>query len=226
MTATSVDGSVPTVLALNSRLSNRRTVTRSAPCTTWLFVRMYPSWDTMKPDPDPCSTWGCRGTWKKSSNPGGRRRLLTCSRRSDLMNTTAGFTCSATDANASPRSTAALACGSARGGAGVLNHRAHRGFAARRQFECRGECQSQCKRHCHQSSELQPVPRLHRHPFPLLRLLGFIVVHDFIVSIDHVFLTTFGLSSFGAPRAPARLAVAGSSTGCSSARFCTGACTP
>src|ERR1041385_4888266 len=65
----------------------------------------------MKPDPDPCSIWGRRGTWKKSSKPGGRRRFVTRSRRSDLMNTTAGFTCSATEANASPRSTAALARG-------------------------------------------------------------------------------------------------------------------
>ena len=40
MTATSVEGSVPTVRAVNSRLSRRRTVTRLAPSTTWLLVRM------------------------------------------------------------------------------------------------------------------------------------------------------------------------------------------
>ncbi len=39
-TATSVLGSVPMTLALNSRRSSRRTVTCSAPSTTWLLVRM------------------------------------------------------------------------------------------------------------------------------------------------------------------------------------------
>ena len=39
-TATSVLGSVPMTLALNSRRSSSRTVTCSAPSTTWLLVRM------------------------------------------------------------------------------------------------------------------------------------------------------------------------------------------
>jgi hypothetical protein len=39
-TATSVLGSAPTTFALNSRRSSRRTVTCSAPSTTWLLVRM------------------------------------------------------------------------------------------------------------------------------------------------------------------------------------------
>src|SRR6266699_2294443 len=42
MTATSVLGSVPTTLAVNSRLSYSFTVTLSAPATTWLFVRIKP----------------------------------------------------------------------------------------------------------------------------------------------------------------------------------------
>ena len=40
ITATSVLGSVPATLAVNSRLSYSFTVTRSAPATTWLFVRI------------------------------------------------------------------------------------------------------------------------------------------------------------------------------------------
>ena len=39
-TATSVSGSVPTTFASNSRRSTRRTVTFSAPSTTWLLVRI------------------------------------------------------------------------------------------------------------------------------------------------------------------------------------------
>ncbi len=40
ITATSVAGSAPTTRAVNSRLSSSRTVTCSAPATTWLLVRM------------------------------------------------------------------------------------------------------------------------------------------------------------------------------------------
>ena len=40
ITATSVSGSVPTTRARNSRLSSSRTMTLSAPATTWLLVRM------------------------------------------------------------------------------------------------------------------------------------------------------------------------------------------
>src|SRR5438034_6443525 len=98
MTATSVFGSVPTTFAVNSRLSYKRTVTLSAPATTWLLVRMKPSAETMNPDPDPCSTCGRRRRFgKKSWNPGGRRWLSSArSTCWDRMNTTDGFTCSAT----------------------------------------------------------------------------------------------------------------------------------
>ncbi len=37
--------------ALNSSLSRRVTVTSSAFSTTWLFVRMKPSGETMNPEP-------------------------------------------------------------------------------------------------------------------------------------------------------------------------------
>src|SRR5881397_679196 len=72
----------------------------------------------MNPDPDPCSTCGRRRRLgKKSWNPGGRRWLSfarsTCW---DRMNTTDGFTCSATATNASWKSPAAL-----RAGAGAEN---------------------------------------------------------------------------------------------------------
>src|SRR5690349_21622035 len=59
----------------------------------------------MNPEPEPCSTWGRRrNCGKKSSKPGGRRWLSARSTFCDLMNTTAGFTCSAMDTKASPRS--------------------------------------------------------------------------------------------------------------------------
>src|SRR5256885_12537608 len=53
MTARSVFGSVPTILALNSLLSGSVTVSSLAPSTTWLLVMMYPSGDTITPDPNP-----------------------------------------------------------------------------------------------------------------------------------------------------------------------------
>src|SRR4029079_534147 len=52
-TARSVFGSAPTILPLNSRLSGSVMVTVRAPSITWLLVRMYPSGDTMTPDPCP-----------------------------------------------------------------------------------------------------------------------------------------------------------------------------
>src|SRR5438309_5196524 len=66
----------------------------------------------MKPEPVPCSTRGRpRNCGKKSSKPGGRRRVSTRSWCWDWMNTTAGLTCSATATNAWPRSVAGLAAG-------------------------------------------------------------------------------------------------------------------
>src|SRR6266545_4099580 len=66
----------------------------------------------MKPEPEPCSTCGRRRSCgKKSSKPGGSRWLSARSVRCDLMNTTAGFTCSATATNASPSSAAGFAAG-------------------------------------------------------------------------------------------------------------------
>src|SRR5256884_2556442 len=64
----------------------------------------------MNPDPDPCSTCGRRRRFgKKSWNPGGRRWLSSArSTCWDRMNTTDGFTCSATATNASWKSPADL----------------------------------------------------------------------------------------------------------------------
>ena len=60
--ARSVVGSVPMILALNSRLSSRVTVNSSAPATTWLLVTIYPSGLIMTPEPKP-SCLGVR-TWR------------------------------------------------------------------------------------------------------------------------------------------------------------------
>ena len=63
----------------------------------------------MNPEPVPRSICGPRRSCgKKSSKPGGTRRASPRCRCSELMNTTAGLTCSATVANASPRSAAGL----------------------------------------------------------------------------------------------------------------------
>src|SRR5690349_16713402 len=122
-TARSVPGSVPTTLAGNSRRSSSRTVTWSEPSTTWSLVRMYPSFETMKPEPalswksGPC----CGGRGKNCSKPGGTWNWgPSCWGRSvcpDLMNTTLGFTCSATEAKASLRSESAATLPA---GAGLL----------------------------------------------------------------------------------------------------------
>src|SRR5262245_18940209 len=78
---------------------------------------MYPSLDTM--NPDPALSWNsgpiCGSRGKNCSNPGGTWNCGCCVRCSvcpDLMNTTLGFTCSATDANALLRSERAAAPGS------------------------------------------------------------------------------------------------------------------
>src|SRR5437867_1111164 len=52
-TARSVFGSAPTILPENSRLSGSVMVTVRAPSITWWLVRMYPSGETMTPDPCP-----------------------------------------------------------------------------------------------------------------------------------------------------------------------------
>src|SRR6266699_1445986 len=73
----------------------------------------------MNPDPDPCSTCGRRRRLgKKSWNPGGRRWLSSArSTCWDRMNTTDGFTCSATATNASWKSPADLMAGAENSGA-------------------------------------------------------------------------------------------------------------
>ena len=55
--ARSVDGSLPTTVALMSWVSPKRTAMLVAPSTTWLFVRMSPRSSMTKPEPVevPCS---------------------------------------------------------------------------------------------------------------------------------------------------------------------------
>ena len=128
MTATSVVGSRPTTVPLNVRWSVSATVSRSAPSTTWLFVRMYPSPVTMNPEPlDSCGTfcWRCWNCSKKSSSPGGTccccpRRCPRCAvtlrgSRSARMETTAGVTRSAIATKAFDCSMSPLASGISRG---------------------------------------------------------------------------------------------------------------
>ncbi len=69
MTATSVSGSIPRVLAANSRPSLKVTFTLVAPETTWRFVTMSPRASITTPEPVP--RWGpgaCSGT------PGPKKR--------------------------------------------------------------------------------------------------------------------------------------------------------
>src|SRR5438309_1288214 len=76
MTAMSVLGSVPTTLALSSRLSESRTRISSAFETTWLFVMMYPLGSAITPDPRLRSrrSWGASNRRRKNSSPKNRRK--------------------------------------------------------------------------------------------------------------------------------------------------------
>src|SRR5437879_9043603 len=110
-TARSFFGSVPTILALNSRLSGSVTVSSLAPSTTWLLVMMYPSGDTITPEPIP-PLRGSRGGIGPSgpngpNGPKGDRKNSSIGSRSirsglratlDVMLTTAGVTALATSA--------------------------------------------------------------------------------------------------------------------------------
>src|SRR5712664_1805301 len=134
----------------------------------------------MKPDPEPCSTWGRRGTWKKSSKPGGKRRVETRSRRSDLMNTPAGLTCSATEANASPRSTAAFASGIGR----LVSCSTDRTAASPRDGRRNAEANARPSA----NAMATRLPNFHQsRVFTDIRsslgFLRFIVVHDFVIGI-------------------------------------------
>src|SRR3989475_283549 len=76
MTAMSVFGSVPTTLALSSRLSESRTRISSAFETTWLSVMMCPWGRAITPDPRlrsrrPC---GASNRRRKNSSPKNRRK--------------------------------------------------------------------------------------------------------------------------------------------------------
>src|SRR5712691_8177718 len=76
MTAMSVFGSVPTTLALSSRLSESRTRISSAFETTWLFVMMYPLGSAITPDPRLRSRRSCgvSNRRRKNSSPKNRRK--------------------------------------------------------------------------------------------------------------------------------------------------------
>ncbi|MDT4853307.1 hypothetical protein FQZ97_875680 [compost metagenome] len=65
ITATSVCGSEPSTLALNSRRSVSFTVTSLASCTTCALVRMMPSLLTMKPEPSPRIGTSREGIWPR-----------------------------------------------------------------------------------------------------------------------------------------------------------------
>ena len=71
--------------ASNSRLSGSVTVSSLAPCTTWLLVTMYPSGDTITPEPMPPPR-GSRGSNQGSIGPcgllGNRKKSSIRSRNS------------------------------------------------------------------------------------------------------------------------------------------------
>src|SRR6266571_9323040 len=76
MTAMSVFGSVPTTLALSSRLSESRTRISSAFETTWLFVMMCPLGSAITPDPRLRSRRSCGASNRRrqNSSPKNRRK--------------------------------------------------------------------------------------------------------------------------------------------------------
>src|SRR6266545_5724118 len=149
----------------------------------------------MNPEPDPCSICGRRGLPKKSSKPGGKRRVETRSRRSDLMNTTAGFTCSATEANASPRSTAAFASGIGR----LVSCSTDRTAASPRDGRRNAEANARPSANA-MATKLPNFnqSRVFTDIRSSLGFLRFIVVHDFVIGVYHVVLLAFRLTSFGA----------------------------
>src|SRR5881628_2649013 len=132
----------------------------------------------MNPEPEPCSTCGRRRNWgKKSSKPGGRRWLSARSTCCALMNTTAGFTWSAMDTKASPKSATAFGTttggggpppgaprggGGGGGGGGAGGHRL-RQAARLGQTERGGKRQAENEGNRHQRPELEPVPCAYRH---------------------------------------------------------------
>jgi len=71
-TATSVFGSVATTFPLNWRRSAKITSTSTASATTWLFVMMYPSGETITPDPWPY----CRRVGGSLKRPNGKASSL------------------------------------------------------------------------------------------------------------------------------------------------------
>ncbi len=128
-TATSVRLSLPTILALNSRLSVSVTMTSSAPSTTWALVITKPSAVRMKPEPTPrgCSSSGCDrgwGRWRGTLGTGRPKRRKNSSMSSSMpsasaeladtfssvrMLTTEGPTCSTRSVKSgSPLTTAPL----------------------------------------------------------------------------------------------------------------------
>src|SRR5436190_1236625 len=171
---------------------------------------MKPSAETMKPDPEPCSTCGRRRRFgKKSWNPGGSRWVLslrsTCWER---MNTTAGFTCSATATKASDQSLAALRPGAASGAAS--GEGTSTGSAAPLRF---GRLSVDANARPKMKAIATRVPNFNQSRVrtgiavsSVLRvLLLLVVVHDLVVGIDHVVLLLRG-AGLGAAgrRLPAR----------------------
>ena len=90
MTATSVPGSSPTIVASNRRPSLRVTAILSAPWTTWLLVRTKPSGVKTKPEPLPLASRRPR-----AGAPPGWRNVLIAS-----MKTTEGLIRSAVSTTA------------------------------------------------------------------------------------------------------------------------------
>src|SRR6266516_3506565 len=153
----------------------------------------------MKPEPEPCSTCGRRrNCGKKSSKPGGNRWLSARSTCCDLMNTTAGFTCSATETNASPRSATAFGTAiCARGGVAwaVTRDSAAPPFAGRSSVDAKASPKMKAiatkAPNLSQSRVLTDIVI----SFRVEGLFLFVVVHDLVIGVDDVlFLFRRGLT--------------------------------
>src|SRR5438093_13697129 len=153
----------------------------------------------MNPEPEPCSTCGRRRNWgKKSSKPGGRRWLSARSTCCDLMNTTAGFTWSAMDTKASPKS--ATAFGTTTGVRGALpwapsSDGVGAGAAATDSGRppALGRPSVEANARPKMKAIATSAPNLSQSRVrtdivvsSVKRVLLLVVVHDFVVGVDHV----------------------------------------
>ena len=156
--ARSVFGSRPRTFAGHSRPSESLTLISVAPSTTWLFVTMYPSGLTMKPEPRLRTVrraWLPKNCLKNSLNgsslPNGLSTLAPDSTRLVLMLTTAGFRSRASATHGED--------GAVTGGVDVSGRSVHRGTEVLAVKPKRGTTATRAT-----AATVARAPVTHRHP--------------------------------------------------------------